>query len=179
MNEQLYEQSRLAGEIGAAVHLAPNSNGIIRRWGLRAENFGANSMNRIKEIHQSGRIIKDIDLTYANALWQHPWQLVHRASLHSALRILATEETDEYGPPAKLHTSSRVVNIDPAKGAITLADESVIQADVLIGADGVYVSIAVLSFDSILTDTNSLAVVMLLCPTVLSLLARERLPLGS
>jgi succinate dehydrogenase/fumarate reductase flavoprotein subunit len=38
----LLEQSRFAQELGAAVHLAPNSNGVLRRLGIKAEDFGAN-----------------------------------------------------------------------------------------------------------------------------------------
>jgi len=41
---QLFEQSRFANETGAAIHLAPNCNGILRRLGLYAENIGGNVM---------------------------------------------------------------------------------------------------------------------------------------
>lgn len=41
---QLFEQSQFASELGAAVHLAPNANGILRRLGIFAEEFGANPM---------------------------------------------------------------------------------------------------------------------------------------
>jgi 2-polyprenyl-6-methoxyphenol hydroxylase-like FAD-dependent oxidoreductase len=42
----LLEQSRFANELGAAIHLAPNSNGILRRLGIYAETFGANPMQK-------------------------------------------------------------------------------------------------------------------------------------
>lgn len=45
---QLLEQSRFAQELGAAVHLAPNSNGILRRLGIYAEAFGADTMNVVR-----------------------------------------------------------------------------------------------------------------------------------
>lgn len=44
---QIYEQARLATETGAALHLAPNANGILRRLGLFAEEFGANATQRV------------------------------------------------------------------------------------------------------------------------------------
>lgn len=44
---QLFEQSRFAQELGAAIHLAPNANGILRRYGVYAEDFGANRMERV------------------------------------------------------------------------------------------------------------------------------------
>jgi 2-polyprenyl-6-methoxyphenol hydroxylase-like FAD-dependent oxidoreductase len=44
---QLFEQSRFATETGAALHLAPNANGILRRLGLFPEDFGANPTQRV------------------------------------------------------------------------------------------------------------------------------------
>ena len=44
---KIFEQSRLASELGAAVHLAPNANGILKRLGIHAEDFGSNPMNKV------------------------------------------------------------------------------------------------------------------------------------
>lgn len=44
---QIFEQSRFATETGAALHLAPNANGILRRLGIYAEDFGANLAQRV------------------------------------------------------------------------------------------------------------------------------------
>lgn len=41
------EQSRFANELGAALHLAPNSNGLLRRIGIFAERVGANLMESV------------------------------------------------------------------------------------------------------------------------------------
>jgi len=41
---QIFEQSQFASELGAAVHLAPNANGILKRLGIHAEDFGSNPM---------------------------------------------------------------------------------------------------------------------------------------
>ena len=45
--QKIFEQSAFAREAGAAVHLAPNANGILRRLGIIAEEFGANEMERV------------------------------------------------------------------------------------------------------------------------------------
>ena len=50
LNLQILEQSRFAQELGAAVHLAPNSNGILRRLGIKAESFGANDMTKVRNL---------------------------------------------------------------------------------------------------------------------------------
>lgn len=54
----LFEQSRFANELGAAVHLAPNANGLLRRIGLYAENIGANLMERVRAAARS-RVLYD------------------------------------------------------------------------------------------------------------------------
>ena len=47
IRSQDFEQSAFAREAGAAVHLAPNANGILRRLGINAQEFGANEMERV------------------------------------------------------------------------------------------------------------------------------------
>jgi hypothetical protein len=39
---KIFEKSALAKEPGAALHLAPNANGLLRRLGIYAEKHGAN-----------------------------------------------------------------------------------------------------------------------------------------
>lgn len=136
---EVYEQSRFANETGAAVHLAPNSNGVLRRWGIRAEEFGAVNADHIQERQPGGEIVMDVDTREQNKAWQHPWQFSHRVKLHEKLKSLATEEGG-VGTPVKLHTSSKIVDLDPAKGEVQLADGTKVNGDVVLGADGIYVS---------------------------------------
>lgn len=96
-------------------------------------------MDRLIELHPNGTIIKDVDLREPNKRWQHPWHLVHRVNLHEKLKKLATSKKG-VGIPAQLHTSSKVMDVDTAQGLITLANGETVAADVIIGADGIYVS---------------------------------------
>jgi hypothetical protein len=41
-SKQLLERSQLAQESGAAMHLAPNCHGILKRFGIFPETIGAN-----------------------------------------------------------------------------------------------------------------------------------------
>ncbi|RYP29683.1 hypothetical protein DL767_006635 [Monosporascus sp. MG133] len=133
----LLEQSRFANELGAAIHLAPNSNGLLRRVGIYAEVINANLMERITEYDANNSITREADLTEANKIWQHPWHLVHRVHLHEELKRHATSSEGE-GVPAELKTSSRVVDIDPATATAVLESGERVQGDVVIGADGVH-----------------------------------------
>lgn len=131
------EQWDGANETGAAIHLAPNSNGILRRLGLYAEDFGANAMNRMTEYATDGSLIRSLDLVEPNKQWQHPWQLVHRVHLHSELQKAATSLSGK-GKPVEIRYSSKVIDTDPDTATATLESGERIEGDVLIGADGVF-----------------------------------------
>ena len=132
----LFESSRVASETGAALHIAPNANGILRRFGVRVEETGANTMNFNTTFPPTGPS-HTVDLRLAAHLWQHKWYLAHRAYLHTQLRKAATSEKGP-GKPAELHTCSKVVHVDAQSATITLIDGSTISGDAVIGADGVH-----------------------------------------
>ncbi|VZH94270.1 unnamed protein product [Fusarium fujikuroi] len=133
----LLEQSRFANEVGAAMHLAPNANGILRRLGIFAETIGANVFERITEFNAANEVVRDADITEANKIWQHPWHLVHRVRLHQELKRLATSPEGS-GTPAVLRTSSRVIDVDTETATVFLEDGSQVQGDLVVGADGVH-----------------------------------------
>ncbi|KAL3472366.1 hypothetical protein BJX99DRAFT_272971 [Aspergillus californicus] len=134
---RIFEQSQLATETGAAIHLAPNANGLLRRLGIFAEKFGANPMERLTEYTAAGELQRDWDLTESNKRWQHPWLLAHRVELHNNLKKIATSPTATYrGIP--LHTASRVAHVNAETATVTLEDGAHFQGDVVIGADGVH-----------------------------------------
>lgn len=61
----------------------------------------------------------------------------HRVRLHNALKEAATAVSGR-GTPVQLHTSSPIVDVDPASATIYLKDGSTAQGDLVIGADGVH-----------------------------------------
>jgi 2-polyprenyl-6-methoxyphenol hydroxylase-like FAD-dependent oxidoreductase len=127
----------LANEFGAAVGLYPNGTGILRAWGIFAETFGANSMSRFVEYARDGSVLREFPEPNWTC-WKHPSQLVYRVALHEGLKQIATSP-DGPGTPAKLFTSSKVVAVNPEQGTVTLENGTVATADVVVGADGVYV----------------------------------------
>jgi 2-polyprenyl-6-methoxyphenol hydroxylase-like FAD-dependent oxidoreductase len=133
----LLEQSRFANELGAAVHLAPNANGLLRRIGLIPEAQGAVNTKRLSQWLPNGKELFTVDLEAGAGRWQHPWQLAHRVSLHSELKRLATCEEGK-GKPAVIRTRCRVVDVDVKEGTVTLEGGEIIQSDVVVGADGVH-----------------------------------------
>jgi 2-polyprenyl-6-methoxyphenol hydroxylase-like FAD-dependent oxidoreductase len=131
------EQSRFATEAGAAIHLAPNANGILRRLGIFAEEAGANPMQRLTEYTAAGVETRSMSTEESSKMWQHPWLLAHRVHLHETLRKVATSPNGK-GQPVQLLTSSKVVNVDPINATVTTEDGKKFDGDLVLGADGVH-----------------------------------------
>jgi choline dehydrogenase-like flavoprotein len=45
---QIFESSRFAKEVGAAIHLPPNVQTVLRRWGVNPDEFGANDWEWVR-----------------------------------------------------------------------------------------------------------------------------------
>ena len=68
----LLESSSFSNETGAAIHMAPNANGLLRRMGLYLEDVGANEMCGYAQYEgHSGKKLHSMDLKAANKIWQH------------------------------------------------------------------------------------------------------------
>lgn len=132
----LLEQSRFANELGAAVHMAPNANGLLIRMGIRAEELGAVPCNWISTSKPNMEVVFKAPVWREQGRWQHPWLLAHRVDLHSELKRRATMEEGQ-GTPATLRTACKVVDVN-TDGTITLASGEQLHADVVVGADGVH-----------------------------------------
>lgn len=131
------ERSSFAQELGAAVHLAPNSNGLLRRVGIYAESFGANPSLKFVEYKHTGEHTRTVP--NAAPIFQHPWLLAHRVRLHDKLRKLATDEAGD-GTPVKLVLGTKVEKIDPAEATVVTKSGETFKGDLVVGADGVHSS---------------------------------------
>ncbi len=96
-------------------------------------------MCHLAEYDAQGIKTRTADLREQNKMWQHPWMLVHRVRLHDRLKSITTGENGD-GTPAKLHLSSAVAKIESEESKIVLENGGEIEADVILGADGIYVS---------------------------------------
>ncbi|KAM5358682.1 hypothetical protein ACJZ2D_015073 [Fusarium nematophilum] len=135
---QVFEQSELLQETGAAIHIAPNANGLLRRLGLNVADIGATECASAAFFSPSGKKLTSMAIKpMSDKFWAYPWNLVHRLHLHTALKEMALGDHGK-GEPAKLHLGSRLVSVDPVAGTVELEDGRVVHGDVIIGADGVH-----------------------------------------
>ncbi|KAF9892296.1 hypothetical protein FE257_002073 [Aspergillus nanangensis] len=132
---EIFESSRFATELGAAIHLPPNINGLLRRYGIKPEDFQCNDAEFVTLYDSQGNTTSSKDVRGLRDNYPFPWQLSHRIDLHETLKRHATS-VDGPGTPAVIHLRSKVVDCDPAVPSLTLDNGQVIQGDLLIGADG-------------------------------------------
>ncbi|KAL4790685.1 hypothetical protein BDV19DRAFT_401896 [Aspergillus venezuelensis] len=133
---ELFERSRFANEIGAAIHLTPNANAALLGLGIDATTLGAVESEKLRIYTPSGKEIFTMDIKKTADFWRQRWLLVHRAHLHEGLKAAA--QAPGPGTPAILHTSNKVIDIDPQSASITLENGQVVSGDLVLGADGVH-----------------------------------------
>jgi salicylate hydroxylase/6-hydroxynicotinate 3-monooxygenase len=129
---QVYEQASRFARIGAGIQMMPNSMKVLRGIGieerLRQTSFAPYShLNRSGD---SGEVMRELPMP--ESLYDAPYLCMHRADLHGALVSLL--------PADIIHLGKKLVGLDPAAGAVTLAfaDGTRSSADAVIGADGVH-----------------------------------------
>ncbi|KAE8154447.1 hypothetical protein BDV25DRAFT_172095 [Aspergillus avenaceus] len=133
---EVFERSRLAEEVGAAIHLTPNANGALKRIGVDTRKYGAVKTEKYREYDINGRANHSMDVAEISQKWQHEWLLIHRAHLHDALKDKAIGAGK--GKPAVLHTSCKIAEVDVHNASITLEDGKSFHGDLVLGADGVH-----------------------------------------
>ncbi|KAF7952153.1 uncharacterized protein EAE97_001650 [Botrytis byssoidea] len=133
----IFEQSQFASEYGAAIHIQPNANGILKRLGVFLEESGANSLHWMTEYTSSGSLNRTMDLIEEDKQWHHPWFLAHRVQLHSHLKSKALTLFPPH-PPITLLTSHKVTTLDPTTSTVYFSNGTSCTGDLIIGADGVH-----------------------------------------
>ncbi|MCJ1304865.1 hypothetical protein MMC08_007678 [Hypocenomyce scalaris] len=134
---QVYEQASSVRGVGFGIHLAPNGVGLLRALGVDIEAGGAVPMNAIRYYKHNGELLSREDRKATAGKWQNQWFLASRVRLHESLVRIATSPEGE-GTPVSIHTSCKVAKLDPLTGTVELQDRTVIEGDVIVGADGVF-----------------------------------------
>lgn len=128
----ILEAAPAIAEVGAGITCAPNQTRLLSRWGLDARlRKHTDSLTGIKlrrwkhgELLGSAPMMPLVEKKHGA-----PSYVIHRAELHGALM-------DEAETVAEVRVNSMVVAIDFEKPSVTLQDGSVLEADLIIGADG-------------------------------------------
>ncbi|KAM0322529.1 hypothetical protein ACHAQA_009376 [Verticillium albo-atrum] len=138
----IYEQSRFASELGAAVNIGPNAAPVLDAIGFDEKR--ARLMEMIEGKQFDGTTMKEnYRGRYDNfaSKFHAPWYSAHRVDLHSELKRLALEPLED-AAPAILHLASPVVWVDCEAALLKLQDGTEVRKDLIVGADGLHSLVA-------------------------------------
>jgi salicylate hydroxylase len=119
-------------EVGAGLTCAPNLTRLLSKWGLdgrlRKDTDALQyvSLRRWEggEILGSSPLMPEVERKYGA-----PQYVVHRADIHTAMMEQAQKVAD-------IRVNSMVLSVDFDKPSVTLVDGTSLEADVVVGADG-------------------------------------------
>ncbi|HVA11618.1 MAG TPA: FAD-dependent monooxygenase, partial [Stellaceae bacterium] len=133
LRAEVYEAASALGEVGAAVNTSPNANKALAAIGLGEKIAAvANSSPGIYTRNmQSGEFLEFRDRRKTSARYGAPYYTFHRADLLDALASGLDRRS--------IHLGHRLVRIEERGASIELgfANGNHIEADIVIGADGV------------------------------------------
>jgi salicylate hydroxylase len=131
---EVYERSPKLGEVGAGLQVGPNAVRVYRALGLeeglRRAAFEPINMVSLKWDDASLRFREPLKAV-ATAKYGAPYMTAHRADLHRLLR--------ETLPLSRIHLGADCVGAfsSPGTAVAKFADGAEIEADVIVGADGI------------------------------------------
>lgn len=140
--KKILEQSSLLHEVGAAITLKPNAGRVLAAWAVDPAKSAMTVLRGVRRIDgTSMQTIKSTPYDDYEAKWGHPIYSVHRVDLHTQLRDLATTGKEGVeGRPCEVRVRAKVVDYGEAaaRGRVTTEGGEVLQADLVVAADGVH-----------------------------------------
>jgi 6-hydroxynicotinate 3-monooxygenase len=135
LDVEVYEQAPEFSRLGAGIHVGPNGMKVFRRMGLEKalEDMGSHPDFWLSRDGNSGDYLSRIPLgDFAKKEYGASYITVHRGDMH-ALQMSTIK-------PGTVHFGKRLETIieDDEKINLEFADGTKVQADIVIGADGIH-----------------------------------------
>ncbi|MCJ1251161.1 hypothetical protein MMC30_008392 [Trapelia coarctata] len=132
---KIFEKSKFATEIGAALNLNPNGAVTLAALGFSFDRALVRRQQRLESV--CGETLKRlgcVDLRNSEHDFGAPLQSVLRSDLHQELLHLATHGSNQ----AALSLDSPIRRIYAAEGRVELESGETYTADLIIAADGIH-----------------------------------------
>ncbi len=143
---QVFERARQLGEVGAGLQLGPNAVRIVEALGLGQElhRLAAEPTERVSLKWDTGE--QRVREPYKGVMRQRfgaPYLMAHRADVHNLLMRQL--------PDGCIRTGAECVEVvtSPASASARFADGSAVEADVVVGADGIHSMVRNSLFDPV------------------------------
>jgi salicylate hydroxylase len=150
----IYERSSGNNEVGAAINVPPNAGRFLIPWGLDPVKYGFVKSNGMYFISPTTLSVLDShEFPPDKHEFGQPLYYAHRVDLHASLKQMATESSG-IGVPVTIcfkngvvsYVSIRIHEIkatadsmkDSTTPSVTLQDGSIVDADLVIAADGIH-----------------------------------------
>ncbi len=131
----VYEQSGELGEIGAGIQLSPNAMRVIMALGL-AQDFEAIAFEPERHVVRSWKTGSIVSATQMRGVFRSQYGAgyfgAHRADLHAVLQRALPSEC------IRLNARCTGIRQLPDRIALAFADGREVEADVVVGADGIH-----------------------------------------
>jgi len=138
---EIYEQAGRFSRLGAGIQMSPNAMKVLRKIGLEPAmlKIAFRPPSQYSREWDTGKLL--LEVPFGDAIdrrYGAPYLLMHRGDLHALLTAAVPEE--------KIHRSKKLTGIENGAAGVRLdfADGTTVEADAVIGADGVHSTVRTL-----------------------------------
>jgi 6-hydroxynicotinate 3-monooxygenase len=138
---EVYEQAGRFTRLGAGIQMSPNAMKVLRKIGLEPAmlQIAFRPPSQFSREWDTGKLL--LEVPFGDAIDRHygaPYLLMHRGDLHALLMAAV--------PAEKIHRSKKLVGIENGAAGVRLdfADGTKVEADAVVGADGVHSTVRTL-----------------------------------
>jgi 2-polyprenyl-6-methoxyphenol hydroxylase-like FAD-dependent oxidoreductase len=131
LEAEVYERAPALSEVGAGIWIPPNAMQVYERLGVDRDLLARSLPLRAIEVGSAaGEVFQRVELGPFRREFGFTTQSVHRAVFQRCL-------ADHYGP-GRIHFGRECAAVDEEGGRprVTFADGTIVEADVVLGADG-------------------------------------------